>query len=118
MTRVDFVLAGYDTGVHGLPDELLADRTTYHRLAIHQIPPAPARDGFDTAVQEANPASHQGYELIAAGRLPISGPVDGDQLVDAVRTDTSAASAACRATTPAARSQRRCYGLRDLSPGP
>ena len=33
----------------------------------------------------ANPASHQGYELIAAGLLLIAGPVDGDQLLDAVR---------------------------------
>jgi hypothetical protein len=34
----------------------------------------------------ANPASHQGHELIACGLLLIAGPVDGDQLLDAVRT--------------------------------
>jgi hypothetical protein len=33
----------------------------------------------------ANPASHQGHELIAAGLLLLAGPVDGDQLLDAVR---------------------------------
>jgi hypothetical protein len=33
----------------------------------------------------ANPASHQGYELIAAGLLLIAGPVDGDHLIEAVR---------------------------------
>ena len=33
----------------------------------------------------ANPASHQGYELVAAGLLLVAGPVDGDQLLDAVR---------------------------------
>jgi hypothetical protein len=34
----------------------------------------------------ANPTSHQGHELIAAGLLLLAGPVDGDQLLDAVRT--------------------------------
>ena len=33
----------------------------------------------------ANPASHQGYELVAAGLLLLAGPVDGDQLLEAVR---------------------------------
>jgi hypothetical protein len=33
----------------------------------------------------ASPATHQGHELIAAGLLLVSGPVDGDQLLDAVR---------------------------------
>ncbi len=34
----------------------------------------------------ANPASHHGHELIAAGLLLLAGPVDGDQLLNAVRT--------------------------------
>jgi len=34
----------------------------------------------------ADPASHHGHELIAAGLLLISGVVDGDQLLDAART--------------------------------
>jgi hypothetical protein len=33
----------------------------------------------------ANPASHQGHELIAAGLLLLAGYVDGDQLIDAVK---------------------------------
>jgi hypothetical protein len=33
----------------------------------------------------ANPASHHGYELVAPGLLLLAGPVDGDQLLDAVR---------------------------------
>ena len=33
----------------------------------------------------ANPASHQGHELIAAGLLLLAGYVDGDQLLEAVR---------------------------------
>jgi hypothetical protein len=34
----------------------------------------------------ANPASHQGHELIAAGLLLLAGVVDGDQLIEAVQT--------------------------------
>ena len=34
----------------------------------------------------ANPAIGRGEDLIAAGLMLISGPVDGDQLLDAVRT--------------------------------
>ena len=34
----------------------------------------------------ANPASHQGHEPVAAGLLLLSGVVDGDQLIEAVRT--------------------------------
>ena len=33
----------------------------------------------------ANPAVGRGEDLIAAGLMLISGPVDGDQLVDVVR---------------------------------
>jgi len=33
----------------------------------------------------SSPATHQGHELIAARLLLLSGPVDGDQLLDAVR---------------------------------
>ena len=33
----------------------------------------------------ANPATNQGHELIAAGLLLIAGPVDGDELIEAVR---------------------------------
>jgi hypothetical protein len=33
----------------------------------------------------ANPASHQGHELVAAGLLLLAGVVNGDQLIEAVR---------------------------------
>ena len=62
--RVDYLFAGYYTGSHDLPAELIAARTTYQRLASHQIPPAPALDGFRTATEQLLTAARTGGELL------------------------------------------------------
>jgi hypothetical protein len=64
VTGVDYVFAGYYTGSHDLPAELIAARTTYQRLASHQIPPAPALDGFRTATEQLLTAARTGGELL------------------------------------------------------
>ncbi len=70
-----------------------------HKAARDQVPPeildrlaevAEGRDdlrirtaGEIAGAWMASPATHQGHELIAAGLLPLLGPVDGDRLVRA-----------------------------------
>jgi hypothetical protein len=69
------------------------------KMARDEVPPhllerlAKVADGNDRLTAGeiagfwmANPSSHQGYDLVAAGLLLLAGPVDGDQLLDAVRT--------------------------------
>jgi hypothetical protein len=64
VTRVDYLFAGYYTGSYDLPAELIAARTTYQRLASHQIPPAPPLDGFRTATEQLLTAARTGGELL------------------------------------------------------
>ena|SRR5215212_1493594 len=66
----------------------------------------------------AHPEGRIGHDLIAAGLLILAALPTAAWSPTPCGLATSAARAAWRDTTRAAKSQRGCYGLRGLLPGP